>query len=474
MKKHLLLLLWCPIVGFATENCYQTTATEMKNGNFKFAEEMIDFELQTNLQLTEQEKENLLNRKEIMHRIRLDFSKTEADILPYIKRYYPDVTPAMLIQWEASKALEYKTIDGKKCYFNQAAKNLFRIDSVAHQLQIKTDGKTTDSKTELLKKHLPDVIQTTASNHACMGNGQKMTVTYTLTLKPNQVPEGKTIRCWLPYPRTDMARQRDVKLLSAQPTSYQIAPDSCAHKTIYMEQKAIKGKPATFKIVFSYTAYPEFHNLKPEDCSTLGNTQLLQKFLSERKPHIVFSDTIKQLSKQIVGTETNPYLKAKKIFTWIRANYPWASAREYSTIPNIPQYVIENRHGDCGQVSLLFITLCRYNGIPARWQSGFMMHPGSKNLHDWAEIYLNNIGWVAVDTSFGVQTWAKDDATRYFYLGGQDAYRWIVNSDFGQPLFPNKKYLRSETVDFQRGEVEWEGGNLYFDQWNYAFDIRYE
>jgi len=25
-------------------------------------------------------------------------------------------------------------------------------------------------------------------------------------------------------------------------------------------------------------------------------------------------------------------------------------------------------------------------------------------------------------------------------------------------------------VDSQRGEVEWRGGNLYFDQWDYEFE----
>ena len=74
----------------------------------------------------------------------------------------------------------------------------------------------------------------------------------------------------------------------------------------------------------------------------------------------------------------------------------------YSTIENIPEYVLDNHHGDCGQVSLLFITLCRCSGIPAHFQSGFMMHPGAWNLHDWAEIYLEGIGWVPVDQSFGI------------------------------------------------------------------------
>ena len=56
------------------------------------------------------------------------------------------------------------------------------------------------------------------------------------------------------------------------------------------------------------------------------------------------------------------------------------SRPEYSTIENIPEYVLDNHKGDCGQVSLLFITLCRISGIPAHFQSGFMMHPKAWNL----------------------------------------------------------------------------------------------
>jgi hypothetical protein len=30
--------------------------------------------------------------------------------------------------------------------------------------------------------------------------------------------------------------------------------------------------------------------------------------------------------------------------------------------------------------------------------------------------------------------------------------------------------FRSDTVDSQRGEVEWDGGDLYYDKWTYHFD----
>jgi hypothetical protein len=72
--------------------------------------------------------------------------------------------------------------------------------------------------------------------------------------------------------------------------------------------------------------------------------------------------------------------------------------------------------------------------------------------------------------SFGLQK-SEDPAIKWFFLGGMDAYRWIINSDYSQNLYPAKICPRSETIDFQRGEVEWEGGNLYFDQWDWRFRV---
>ena len=102
-----------------------------------------------------------------------------------------------------------------------------------------------------------------------------------------------------------------------------------------------------------------------------------------------------------------------------------------------------------------------------------MMHPRAWNLHDWAEVYFEGVGWVPVDQSFGIPAFARNADEEYFFLGGIDSWRMIVNTDYGMPLVPEKKYPRSETVDFQRGEVEWEGGNLYFPQWSYHMDIDY-
>lgn len=255
-----------------------------------------------------------------------------------------------------------------------------------------------------------------------------------------------------------------------------MAPDTAIHHTLYMEKVAQAGQPTIFTETFEYTSAAEWHNLQPEDIKPYDTTtELYQKYTAERGSHIIFSDRLKKLAAQLTAGETNPLLKARKLFQYVNDGFPWASAREYSTLENIPEYVLDNHKGDCGQVTLLFVTLCRICGIPAHFQSGFMMHPGQWNLHDWGEVYFEGIGWVPVDMSFGIPTFAKGqtDDQYWFFLGGIDSWRMVVNQDYGMQLHPAKTYPRSETVDFQRGEVEWAKGNIYFDQWDYHMDIDY-
>ena len=52
-----------------------------------------------------------------------------------------------------------------------------------------------------------------------------------------------------------------------------------------------------------------------------------------------------------------------------------------------------------------------------------------------------------------------------------DPYRMIVNLDYARQLEPEKISFRSEPNDFQRGEIEIDGHNLYFDEWTWRFDV---
>lgn len=415
------------------------------------------------------------NWEEDLHqRLLTDFCLTRSQVKQYITKYIPDVTDEQMDHWEESRALECMELDGEKRYFRNAGPNLFRLDSICRDIKLKKDGQPTGGSDDVNYNHLPEVIAAASENTSPLVTPKRMRVTYTLTVDTNAVPAGKLIRCWLPYPRSDVKRQTEVKFLGASQPDYCFSSADCRHSTLYMERRAEEGRPTVFSESFEFTSRAEWHNLKPEQVLPYDTTTSLYKeYTAEREKHIIFSPRLRQLAARLTEGEHNPLLQARRIFWWINNQFPWASAREYSTVENIPEYVLDNGHGDCGMVSLLFITLCRIQGIPAHFQSGFMMHPGAWNLHDWAEVYFEGVGWVPVDQSFGIPTFARNDAETWFFLGGIDAWRMVVNQDFGMPLEPAKRYPRSETVDFQRGEVEWEGGNLYFTQWDYDMQIEY-
>jgi transglutaminase-like putative cysteine protease len=238
-----------------------------------------------------------------------------------------------------------------------------------------------------------------------------------------------------------------------------------------MEEPATAGQPTVFKLTYELTLSAQVHPIDPDKVVPATITPELKPFVEQRAPHIVFTDDMRAFSRKVVGDEKNPYRIAQKLFAAVD-QIPWAGAREYSTISNISDYTLHAGHGDCGEQTLLLMTLLRLNGIPSRWQSGWIFSDGHyDDIHDWGQLYLPPYGWVPMDVTFGqLQPKPDDDpALRWFYLGGLDAYRIAFNDDYGQPFVPAKTFPRSETVDSQRGEIEWRGGNLYFDQWHYHF-----
>ena len=453
-------------------SCSKEIDTLIENGEFSKAERQIN-KLIGSGDLSESEIWDLTARKEIMKRIRLDFDKDLEDILPQIQKYYPDVKNSQLRSWEATGALEMRKIDGEKKYFYNAAPNLFRIDPEARAFKKEKDKPAPDSLDETLNRIIPKMVEETRKSGKNILDPVRMRMNYTATLKADEIPAGEIVRCWMPFPREGNARQTDIKLISTSEKEYIIADKTHLQRSLYMEKKTVEGVPTVFNVVFEISAHPEVYLLKDEDIKPYNKkSDLYKEFTAQRETHILFTPEIKALSKKIVGNETHPLRIARKLFTYISDNYPWASALEYSTISNIPSYVIANRSGDCGQVTLLLLTLCRYNGIPARWQSGWMLHPGDVNLHDWGELFFEGIGWVPVDQSFGRRHFS-DKELDLFYLGGMDPYRLIVNDDYSTPLYPSKTWLRSETVDFQRGEMEWRGGNIYFNRWTRKMEVEY-
>jgi len=464
----LLMLISCHPVK--QEAQWTKVENMVHQGEFRKAAQLTD-SLKKAKRIIPGELQKLDSLQDMMHRILYDFSKNERQIESELSQYFDQPDDDSLIRpWERSGKLEMRLIDGEKRYFKNAVPNLFRLDSLAYLRKLEHDGVQVDSLDLFCLQHTAEVIRVSGGS-ADPVLPVSMTLTYTIRVKPNIVPAGELIRCWMPVPRESGPRQQKFRLLSSDPDSVILAPGHYLQRTACLEKRSVRNEPTVFQVRFSVETAAQYFDLKPEDIRPYDTeSKLYREFTAGRPPQLVFTPAIRRLSERIVDGETNPLRKVEKIYSWISDSIPWASALEYSIMPHIAGYVLQNRHGDCGMQTLLFMSLARSQGIPAKWQSGWMLHPGHVNLHDWCEVYYEGIGWVPVDQSFGLQN-SDNQQIREFYIHGIDSYRLIVNDDYGQELFPPKKFMRSEPYDFQRGELEWDGGNLYFDQWSWDMEV---
>ena len=408
-------------------------------------------------------------QRERMRRILMDFSLDEVGAKERLRRHIPDLTDDEFARWDDAGLIEARVIDGERRWFNRGPSNLFRISAEARERRA-TPLNFYDSPLELeVLPHHEQVRQEAVSSGSLSVAPHRVRVTQSLTVKPDAVPAGETIRAWVPFPRAIPGQQEDIRVISTNPGEHQLAPESSLQRTVYMETPAVAGEPTPFSVTYELTVYGQYADIDPARVVPAEITPELEPFVAERPPHVVFTDAMRLKSAQVVGGETNPYHIARKLFAAVDS-IPWAGAREYSTITNLSQHALEQGHADCGQQTMLLITLLRMNGIPARWQSGWIFSDGTyNNMHDWGWLYLEPYGWVPMDVTFGDLP-HSDPGLAGFYLGGLDAYRIAFNDDWSREFTPAKQHPRSETVDLQRGEAEWRGGNLYFDQWNYGFE----
>jgi hypothetical protein len=109
-------------------------------------------------------------------------------------------------------------------------------------------------------------------------------------------------------------------------------------------------------------------------------------------------ETIREQAKKIVGDEKNPLKQAKRLETWVYKTLK----KSYSDNADTSLEVLDHKAGDCTEHALLFVTLARALGIPAREVGGVAFVKADKPLfgwHAWAEIHDGH-QWVSVDPTW--------------------------------------------------------------------------
>jgi len=260
---------------------------------------------------------------------------------------------------------------------------------------------------------------------------------------------GKPVRVWLPIPAA-CPQQSDIKLLSFSDEPKHISPLDAPQRTVYFERTLAENRE--FFVEYSYV-----HTARFCDPSTIRAGAVQPgDFLNEENPHIVFTPYLRALAEELLRGTDDPVEKARRIFGFVTGKVKYSFMPGYFVLENIAENAARNFKGDCGVQALLFITLCRLAGIPARWQSGLCCEPYDVGAHDWAMFYIAPHGWLYADPSYGGSAHrAGNEARRWHYFGNLDPYRMVANCEFQHPFDPPMNHWRADPYDNQLGEIEY-------------------
>ncbi len=160
-----------------------------------------------------------------------EFDQTRAQALVQARAVVPTITDEQFAAWEKAGAVESMDVDGTRWYYDGAGRNLFRINPEAAKLR--TQAKHDDAalyRPNDLKSIIADFAKTGGPLHL----PHRWRVTYDLTVKPNMVPAGETIRAWLPLPHA-ASRQRNIRIVSTDPPQYVQSDPNAGLSSVYLE-----------------------------------------------------------------------------------------------------------------------------------------------------------------------------------------------------------------------------------------------
>ena len=416
---------------------YFTKAIELINA--KLTQDNISFPL----------KQSLLAHKEMFRRQPWDYPYDKSAALALIREHIKDFTEEEFDQRQDRGEINWIYVNGQPHYLDRFFASLCKTDSAfakrANVIPIGADG---------AGERLDSAIENMKTNGKL---AQRIRAKISIQMKPEVFQKGQKVRAYLPIPAaTAMQSAIEIENVSPKPTT--ISSEDSDQRVVFWEETMTENHP--FFVEFSYTSTATY--------LTLDSAKVAAKqpdfFLEEKAPHILFTPYIKSLVQEICGKETNPLEKARKIYDFITLNVKYSFMPAYFSMEDIAGNCARNLCGDCGVQALLFITLCRCAGIPARWQSGWKAEVEFCGSHDWAQFYVAPFGWLYADPSFGGGAVREhNEARRKHYFGNLDPYRMVANTKFQGDFSVPKEFWRCDPYDNQTGEMETDKGALTYN-----------
>lgn len=192
-----------------------------------------------------------------------------------------------------------------------------------------------------------------------------------------------------------------------------------------------QGASLSFTLRFTFTAFETSTKVSPSNVRPYNQSDSLYGLYTRSEEYIESADPkIVAMADQVAAGETNPYRLARRFYDHVIATAHYKllgkgllGAKALAT----------TGQGECGDYASLFIALARAKGVPARPVVGYWALSGIDQTHVWAEFYLEGLGWIPVDPTFG-QSRPGARGRPDYYFGSMDNKRVILNKGFNVPL----------------------------------------
>ena len=297
------------------------------------------------------------------------------------------------------------------------------------------------------------------------GISNRIRIRSSVRVNDDRFTPGMFVRVHLPIP-AECEQQSEIRIEKMYPETGKLAPENAAQRTICWEENMEENHE--FYVEYSYVHTARYH-----DVSTMKADAVQPDFdTQEQAPHIVFTPFIRSLVETQTEGVTDPLEKARINYDIITLTKKYTFMPSYFILECIPDSAARSYTGDCGVFALLFITMCRCAGIPARWQSGLTAEPDFCGAHDWSRFYIAPYGWLYADPSYGTAAVrAQNEERRKFYFGNIDAYRMVANSEFEAPFTVEKQFWRADPYDNQVGEIETSDRGLRYEEYTRSKEV---
>lgn len=168
-----------------------------------------------------------------------------------------------------------------------------------------------------------------------------------------------------------------------------------------------------------FTVYSINYKVDPSKVGSYDNTSELYSVYTRPAQYIESdSPAIIAKAKEIAGGETNPYLIAQKIQSFViqHMTYDMAAVTPWTPETEGALFALTSGKGVCRHFAALFTALARADGIPTAdiwgsWpgpqgSSGSIVDNGN-NKHNWVQFFIPNYGWIPADPTAGGSWFAQ-------------------------------------------------------------------